>query len=523
MSLKRRRATGNMLVLIVCVTAFVVVPLLIAFCQYGPQFVFCGRAQNVVDAAGLLAAKELSRIVINDPYFGYVSLSDHPAVGRATRAQDGEPLPVIGINTLIGTLRQNALVADQLQNDKMFSLIDRDLAFLQTTINKLNCSLSQSLSANSSTSQDLDGKLVDPASDAKAFLEQNLPPTMKVDSIALTPGWLKEGSETTIEAPQPLRTARVGTLDTEEGKYQAFRNIPVGKRSFSFAGLGPQSHLVSTTKFQEADGAHICSVIKLECNLISTDASHTKTQYVACCQAFAAADQSPKGAMTVRFSGRPVPGILSWREFLSPGYFQDNKVTPYFVFGGDFPFDKDARMYISRMEPQSSTSEEFAEHLYYWLRSAHLRPRLDSIMAMINEPFSSGSNEVYSYELSDDGKISRKVHDGKGFTRAVTADGQSAVTADTRIRSGINAVVLFRDNVKFMGSKNGKHAGQPLAGYPLGGMDAWMDQSQLSLNFPKRSNKQNGLALDIEIGGTGESTARRDVLSMRQKTASRRI
>ena len=59
------------------------------------------RTESVIDAAGLVAADDLSRLIINDPNFGYVSLSNYPPIGIATCAADGEPLPVVGINTLV--------------------------------------------------------------------------------------------------------------------------------------------------------------------------------------------------------------------------------------------------------------------------------------------------------------------------------------------------------------------------------------------------------------------------------------
>lgn len=80
------------------------------------------RAQSTVEAATLLAANDLSWIVINHPHFGWVSLSNHPPVGNATCAPDGEPLPVIGINTLVGTIRHNSVLARQLRNPTLQAL-----------------------------------------------------------------------------------------------------------------------------------------------------------------------------------------------------------------------------------------------------------------------------------------------------------------------------------------------------------------------------------------------------------------
>jgi len=525
MNAKHRRKTGSMLFVTVCVVAVILIPLLILFCQFGVHVMYSGRAQNVVEAAGKIAAIDLSRIVINDPDFGFVSLSNHPAVGQATRALDGEPLPVIGINTLVGTLRQNAIVAEELRNETMKSLIDNDLASLDTTIENLNAKLQGSLSDDTRKTKciDIHGKAVDPLADVAAFLSENLPKNVQLESVKLSLGWLEGGSETTIALPQPTKLARVRTQDIQAGQYQAFTDYPVGKRTFSFAGLDSQTHLVSKQNFQEADGKHICSIVKIECTLTPSETPDSKIQCISCSQAFSQPDLATHGSMTVRFPGKPVSGLLSWREFLTQGYFQDNKVTTFDVVGGDYPFDKESRMQQSQQESQSGTSQQFAEHLYCWLRNGRSRARIDAILSMIDEPFRPYANEVYTYEFAADRSISRRVVDGNRFTRAVTADGQFASMADTRTKSGANAIILFRDNVRLLSTDSGKHGGQPLAGYPLGNSEGSIDHEQLALNFCQRKTHPYGLALDIEIGGTGDSTARNDVVRMRQRTASRKI
>src|SRR5262245_13517719 len=128
--MKTRNNKGNMLFLVVCITAVIMIPIFIMFSRISTFVTYRERAQNVVEAAGLIAAKDLSRIIINDPGFGYISLSNHPASGKKALALDGEPMPITGINTLVGTLRQNAVIADQLHNSSMNSLLSKDLSKL---------------------------------------------------------------------------------------------------------------------------------------------------------------------------------------------------------------------------------------------------------------------------------------------------------------------------------------------------------------------------------------------------------
>ncbi|MBX9690723.1 MAG: hypothetical protein K2X27_28670 [Candidatus Obscuribacterales bacterium] len=521
MTKRGRNQKGSMFVLIVCLAVAIFIPLLVTIGKMSPYFVYRGRSENVVEAAALLAANDLSRIVVNDPDFGYISLSNQAATGAATKAKDGEPLPVTSINTLIGTIRQNAIIAEELRNDAMKMLVDKDVVSLKRASLNLNQQLGDALS-NRGSAADMDGSPVNPRLDVQNFLAQNLPDNVQVESLKMTLGWLDGGSDTIIDVPQPLRYARVFGTQMDDGKYEAFTNVPVGKNSFSFAGAGTQAHLVSSRKFKNADDNHSCSIIKIECVLASKNDPGTKTVCIACSQPSSKSETVSRGAMTLRITGRPVPGMLSWGDFLANGSFSDNKITTYHVVDGDFPYEPSSKMRVSANDPHSDTSQQFAAHLYYWLRNGHLQARIDSVLSMISEPFLADQNQVYTYQFENDGKISRKVADGSDFARPVTADGQFAVMADTKLKSGDGAIVFFRDNVSTLGTNSGKHAGQALAGFPLTNSQG-ADHAQIAKDFSDRDSHPDGLAVDIEIGGTGDDSARRDVISMKERTANRRI
>jgi hypothetical protein len=574
---KPRNQSGSTLIIIILTVAFILLPLLMVLSEMGLYAVDRSRIQSIVEAASLLAANDVSRIVINDPHFGYVGLSSYPPIGKGICAADGEPLPVTGINTLVGTIRQNTIVARELGNDTMYTLAGADSSCLKTTIKELNAELSDSLAGGTKTKwTDIQGATVDPVKDATAFLRANLPGNIQLESVQLSNGWLAGGSTTTINLPQPERLAQVKAGETHKGGYSAFTNIPVGDRSFTFAGLGSASSIVSTTKFRPADANHICSIVKLDCTFILRSLSNpnaplnalSRLQYVACCQPFSMPDAGPAGVMTVRFSGEPVRGMQSWSDFLT-GNFRDNQVITYDVANGDYPVDKEARMRQSQADSQPGTNQMFAEHLYDWLRNGHLRPRVDAVLAMMNEPFRPGPVGTYAYEFAKDGSISRRFIEKDPFPVGVTSDAQLQTVVDTSLQSGFSPVIVFRNNVKHLGTVDGgKHAGQPLAGNPLN----WCELSEyggdehsalglskgrlatrltvidpsgaapaadainnVTFNIfksfdgknlflqPRRSFYSGGLAMDIEIGGTRASTASLDVASMRKLRFARKI
>jgi hypothetical protein len=573
---RTRKNNGNVLVLIIVITALIVVPLLLVFSQTGFYVMDRERVQSSVDAACLIAANDMSRIIINDPTFGWVSLSNYPPIGKATKALDGEPLPVTGINTLVGTIRQNTIIAGELANEKMRELADRDRSSLEMTIAELNVTLKEALGgADGSNWIDINGAEVRPVKDVEAFLRAHLPANTRLESLTMTTGWLNGGGITTIEVPKPEEFAQLKPKQSQAGNYKPFVDVPANNRNFTFAGLGPSSRLVSHSEFQPADGKHINSIVRIECVVarqnpylpffpVGNEAG-ARMKCVAYAQPFTIDDVGPKGIMTLRFSGQPVPGLQSWSDFLRPGNFEDRQVTAFDVTGGDFPIDKGSIM--AQVESDGGTAGQFAEHLYYWLRNGHLQPKLGAVLDMVNAQFKPGPSEQFAYEFAKDGSISCRVLYKDPFPIGVTADSQSSTMVDTRIQGGLSPVIIFRDNVKHLGtSSGGKHGGQPLAGYPLnwcelrdyGGDEQTaralgkgklgtqltvVDQNALPPDAndmfteifrkldgkaltvqPRRSFYSGGLALDIEIGGIRDfQPSVLDIPSKRKYWANRKI
>lgn len=515
-----RNQRGNMLVIIISITAAVIIPLLVCVCKMGPHMSGRARAENAVEAAALLAAKDMSRITEKDSHFGFVSISNHAPTGKATKAQDGEPLPVLGINTITATLRQNAIIADQLKNSTLESLIDDDMKALEIASNGLNILIKEATKANPDEHLlvDINGEFVKPMEDVRNFLNANLPANIKVQNITMTSGWLDSGSDTTIDVPKPTSKAMISTQQMDDGKYQAFKNLPVGKRNFMFAGIGKQPHLVSSRKFRPDDGHHLCTIIKLDCTLVDTQEPDKPIRCAVCSQPSSQEDQGTRGSMTVRFAQKPVSGLGSWSDFLASGSFTDHGILNFDITGGDYPYDPKAQMRLSYdSEPRPGTSQQFAEHLYNWLKNGRAQPSIDAVLSMIVEPFRNESNLVYTYSFESNGSITRKVSSGEDFTRAVTADGQETTLSDTNVKNGSNAVIMFRDNVA---STTGKHGGQPLAGYPTD-TNGNTNHEELAKQFAKRADHNDGLAVDIEIGGTDDKNSQRDnQLTMQHRTGT---
>jgi hypothetical protein len=567
---KLRNDAGGVFVLVVACCCLVIVPLVIIASQFGMYTVDKYRVQNVVDAAGLLAANDMSRIVINDPNFGYVALSNYAPIGKATAAADGEPLPVTGINTLVGTIRQNTILANDLNNTTMATLAENDRADLQQTIDTLNSTLSQALSGKSKNENvDIQGTKIDPLQDVTKYLKANLPANVELESIKLSNGWLKDGGRTTIPVMKPIQLAQVKPEEIQQDFFKPFIKLPAFGKAFTFAGLGETSTIVHPKNFQPLDRNHICSIVKIEAVM---KVHRPETPYagkilsempvVTCSQPYTLPDVGAGGVMTLRFTSGPVAGLTSWSDFLSDTNFRDRQLLRYDVAGGDYQIDTSARKRRLANNYENTTAHEFSENLYYWLRSGHLTPQIESVRTMLNDQFTADSSQIYAYEFTRDGTISRRTIDKDPFPPGVTSDAQFSTVADTRIQEERTPIVIFRNNVKRLGTiSGGKHGGQPLAGNPInwcelqefgGGeqLAAKLGRGRLGTGLvmtdpnyiasaqvadpvsnlfqsltgqttqqPRKSFYSGGLALDIEIGGCRPSTAFQDL--ERQKKMKR--
>lgn len=563
-TLSPRKQNGNILLLVLASLCLIIVPLVLLVSQGGLYAIDRDRAKNAVEAAALLAANNMSRVIIDDPEFGYVSLSNFPPNGEGTLAPDGEPLPVTGINTLMGTVRQIAVLGHELQNQTISELAEDDRESLESTVDDLNTALSSALETdkdggasegkpaqsqhetNHEKIVDNQGVKIEIAKDVSDFLKKNLPPSLKLESIEMENGWLSSSARSSVPLPSPQQFSHVDKGEFLDNEYRAFVDVPLNDKPFTFAGLGKSSALVSAKDFRTGDDKHINSIVKLKVTFCrNNEFKHMlpfgleapdKIEISAAAQPFTMEDGGPAGVMTLRLSGGSVAGLHSWSDFLQKDNFHDRQIMTYQAVGGDYPADARAMMRPSKLDSADGTSQQFAEHLYYWLRNGHLRPRLGSVMEMLSQRFQSGPNAIYAYEFNNDGNISRRVIAKDPFPRGFTSEAQVSTTVDTSTNAGISPIIIFRNNVKRLSPHTGgKHAGQPIAGTPLnwceltdyGGDDfiagavrkgrlatglTLMNPSSSTSTFrgadgtticlqPRKSYYSGGLAIDIEIGG----------------------
>jgi hypothetical protein len=480
------------------------------------------RYQQALESAALQAAADLSKIVINDPYFGFISLSDQNAIGRATVAQDGEPLPVHGINTIIATSRLDYIIACEAGDEKLQQLALQDAQHARESAARLNNvlekALEQRLNDQSSAARDMDGAEVHPFADALSVYEKSLHDFTRADSekLQLSLGWLRNGGGTITPAPMsnqtPSRNDKNSYLSpgtTSNSCYRAYVDIPVGNEHFSFASLGIQPGLVSDGQFvpkrdkpslgsyeilendvdwqlslssngsfiPEKQNKYLSSIVKAKAvwhpsGLFNWGNNKLVTTEIvqACAQPYAVAPQPAPTVLEVNFLDGLPGNIHSLGDLLADSGMNQSVMDAYAPINGDFGIDAASQLQSQRTHPSAAWA--FAVCFHDWLRSNYILPKIDSVLASLNQNLantSQSSHSIFALETAADGNVVLSGLLGNPFGTIIVQENQLYLSSDTPVSIGGHSWnVICRDQVHTMGTiAGGKHAGQPLPGDPV--------------------------------------------------------
>lgn len=516
-----------LVVAVISVLLLITLPLLARLCRFS-----VARDQNftAAEAACLAAAQDLSRIVINDPHYGYVSLSDHPPSGRATLARDGEPLPVYGVNTLVATARLDLLIANNIGNEDLKRLALQDAKEAHRAQMALCDKLAKALAANATEDfRDYDGNSIHPFKHARDVYEQNLASMhaadhLKLKDLRLGLGWLQQGGTTTTPVPKPEDLSQTHRGTAALGMYRPFVDVACDCEHFYFCGLGAQPSLVDTKYFSKPDGVRPCSIVKIDADLTvcstSQSAEHTGTTDIthatACAQPSAAKDITPSGSMALSFPDGLVPNLRTMRDLISDSQLSRHPINVYTAVGGDYPNDSQAELLSDQNHGSVKTvSQVFAQGLYDWLRTAHTKPRVDSLANVIDTQFaklpdfpSSATITPLLFDVDSKGNVAAGFLKSSPFYSQTVNEGQAYALSFDAIKSGsVRWTLLYRDQVNQLGTDiGGKHAGQAMPGDPVN----WCELAQYSGSVDSAKARSKGAeALGMRVTGqpaAGESS-----------------
>lgn len=482
------------------------------FADLGMTGIVSYRHKCALEAASLAAARDLSSIVIDDPGWGYVALTDHPPVGDETLAEDGYPLPVTGINTIMATVRLELIVAHAVGTNEALDCAMSDLSSARAAARRLNSALRASLVSSGeskSEARNIHGKRVQPLISARKVYRENARQMLDclgwdLASMDGELGYIEDEGSTNTPVPQPAALASI-ERSMEDGKfYPAFTEVSAYDESFRFAGLGKQVSLVETALFRPFDAAASCSVVKLTGTINKRDDDKRNLAACACAQPAYNEDRVPAGYMVVRFPDGVPATARTLRSLLSADQLR-NKIALFSSHGGDYPVDPRARLEPDPDLPEASVRQAFTRSFFDWLRTAHARPRLDSLYAALDYPFdgTGGSKRspsgAYLFTIDEHGAVRINAPQTYPFSTQTAYENQLYTVAFSALNSfDQNWTIRIRDQVHRLGrQEGGKHAGQPMPS--LDPVDPDQDESKRLLAVAGDRYDRSRLALELEI------------------------
>jgi hypothetical protein len=512
-SVKARTRTGSVLALAILTMAFVVLPAGIMLNNLCLLLSMQARYHSCVESASLLVADRISKIVVNDPHFGFISLSNQPPIGKATLAGDGEPCPVSSINNLLATVRLDTIIADKLNDDNMRALAAADYEQTKSTLALLQSSLISAIDpANKGRCIDDDGHRITPYADAQSFLAKNLNSgdhghPAKIRNLRISLGWLRQGGPTNTPCPGPVKEGDSGSDWPLGRKYTSCIDTPVFGKSFIFAPVAAAPALVDEISFADADGVRFCSAVKVEADISYQDLDfcHARPEvekwlHVAACAVPAdSAQAGPPGALLVFFPCGPLADVTSLSDLLRADVNNEQPRQFYQAVNGDVPVDAEASTAATTLGPwgqQNITSARvIANGLYCWLRAAGVRPRIDSTVNALNQEFSRSlisSNLLYEFDAN--GNVVITSLPVMPLPISVVSDQQLFVETSFQ-----NHSISCYNNVYNLGTIcGGKHAGQPLEGNPIN----WCDLPYFGLSADLARNEGKGAATGLSTNNS---------------------
>lgn len=249
------RSKGSTLVLVLACLA--IVALLVGFLvlNFGQLLSTHKEAQTAIDAAALQASKDIGKIVITSKdgsNFGNVALLDDNFItdGCKPKVDVAKP-PVVSINTIMATVRLDALIANELKNKSMLVLAMEDLARAQQDSKLLRDKIVDAVEKGTEV-KDIDGKVIKIQSDVNKAYDDNairMGNAARKGDVKIVPGYVVAGSmQTNVPTPVPANKAQVTGSFYEASKPIATKVLGQDLQ-FMFSAVGAQPSLIANDQF----------------------------------------------------------------------------------------------------------------------------------------------------------------------------------------------------------------------------------------------------------------------------------
>ncbi len=443
-----RNPHGNMIALGAGISAI----LLIFLMTFGLNYVrLCGtsKMQNTaIEAAGIAAAADISRIVYDDPNFGLVALSDNPPIAppgaSGNLAADNYPVSVESINVIFGTIYLDAQLADAMKSqgslspgtyDQLMLLIKEDYQNAIAAAQGLKQVLNEAVSGTPKA--DWYGNLVNPCLDAQNAYNTNLASISRDGStqsgkVTLSLGYLNQAFYTNI--PMPNQWNNYINSGSPNYCFLSNNDYKQDNVDFVFSAIGSNIQLVDNISFSSSPVSSIQTliptIIKAQANQSITsknaDGSNNivSLKAIACAEPANQLDPRPNpGSMVIRFPNGSIPSLITPSDIITnpllnlpisssiPGGAGGQSGSNEPVAGDFQPVPGGGNVGggsgsktgllvpVTASSSKLSLNQHFITGLYDWLKQAGLKPVVNAAVAGLSNNSSSSSNLVYQGDI----------------------------------------------------------------------------------------------------------------------------
>lgn len=396
---------------LVAVSALIIVGVII----FGLSYLNLTRGhmgqKTAAEAAALAAAQDISRIVVDTPEFGFVSLCDFAPMKncKTTLAKDNYYCEVRSINELMATARLNYIIACKLNDKFMKAMALQDRDNVLAAKKRLDDEIEKTLVAGGSA-KDIYGNDVKTYDDAHAIYLKNVaqsteyvPPTM-----TLQYGSLENGIATQVAIPNPSSEAGINPGDSLGGSYVSDSNIEYGSEDFVFCSTGKRVSLCDASKFTKTVTGlpfQMHSVIRIDADQKVYDQGKSYVQHFSSCASPGNDVVHPMGgALTISFPDGSIDEINCPADLLEWDELKKKKCDILSADGGDFPVDLPlASIDSPKWNPLPTwtsdppvAAEAIRLGIYDWIRNAGSRVNISSVLNMLKS--SSGGSSPAQFE-----------------------------------------------------------------------------------------------------------------------------
>lgn len=404
----KRKTRASVLLLVLAVTLGIITAIVIFSISYVRLTGTQSEQKSAIEAAALSAARELSKIVVDTPQFGYIGLSDSAPNGTNTSSGDGYDNAVHSINTLMGTTLLDYLIGEDLGSayggDEIKILAQRDLDDLKIASATLMTALNGAITPTGS-GLDKNGATVRPYQEALNTYNSNSihmagTSSMQANSLQLSLGALTGGAPTNVRVPTGWSSSWPSTVATNQ-RYKSYTTITRNGVDWVFAGIGEDVKLVDLNKFQTTISGlpyQFGTIVRAQATQnVNDNGTIRSVMSAACAQPASVYDPLPApGALVVSFpDGPPVNYLLftcgqtKFADLVSgTGCLNDSDDNSDVLCanGGDYPTDGGSSLInnagawpLNSVDPNHLASNACKLAFYDWLRRGGTKVNVGAI------------------------------------------------------------------------------------------------------------------------------------------------